>query len=104
MTINIKLNHVALKELCDTIEDTALHQIWTPEQKVVASIMNELTQKLLKKEISKRHTVKKFKMSFKYHEAFALENSCRMIYANSLSTTYGNMVALDIANQIHKQL
>lgn len=103
--ISIKINHVALEVLCAVIEDAQLHQIWTREQKVVRSIMWDVTQYLLKKEISKRHTVNKFKMSFKYHEAFALENSCRTLYEHCQHTdTYAAHVALDVANQIDKQL
>jgi hypothetical protein len=102
--IEIKINHSALKEICYLIEDAQLHQIWTPEQKAVASIMSGLVVKLLKKEIDKRHTTKKFKMTFKYHEGFALEQSCRAIYFHTAGDIYSNHAALNIANQIHKQL
>lgn len=102
--IEIKINHVALQSICEVIEGLQLHQAFTPHQKVVVSIMKELTIKLLKKEIDKRPTQRKFKMTFRYYEAFALEQSCRTIYANQLGDTYANLTALDIANQIHKQL
>lgn len=103
--ITIKISHVALNDLCSLLENVQLHQIWTREQKVVNSIMWEVLQQLLKKEISKRHTTKKFKMSFKYHEAFALEKSCRMLYEIYYNEfIYASHVALDVANQIDKQL
>lgn len=101
--ISIKINHVALVVLCETFNEGSFKGILSQEQKVVMSIMTDLSLQLEKKEISKRHTTKKFKMSFKYHEAFALEKHCRMIYANYLSG-YLAHVAHDIANQIHKQL
>lgn len=101
--ISIKINHVALEVLCETFNEGSFKGILTQEQKVVKSIMTDLSLQLEKKEISKRHTTKKFKMSFKYHEAFALEKHCRMIYANYLPG-YLAHVAHDIANQIHKQL
>lgn len=103
-TISIKINHVALRDFCAILEYAQLHQICTPEQKAVASIMSDLTAKLLKKEIDKRHTTKKFKINLKYYEAFALESTARLIYNNELGGVYANHVALDIANQIHKEL
>ncbi len=101
--ITIKINHVALEVLCSTFDDGGYSGNISAEQKVVRSIMADLSLQLEKKEISKRHTSKKFKMSFKYHEAFALEKHCRMVYSNYFQC-YTTHVALDVANQIHKQL
>lgn len=101
--ITIKINHVALEVLCNTFDEGGFQRMLTQEQKVVMSIISDLSLQLEKKEINKRHTTKKFKMSFKYHEAFALEKHCRMVYAN-YSRGYTAHVALDVANQIDKQL
>lgn len=100
--ITIKINHVALQELCFALEIP--HYPGTPEQKAVVSIMAELSKKLEKKEIDKRHTTKKFKMAFNYYEGFALERFCRDLYFGFTESNYLAHVALDIANQIHKQL
>ncbi len=104
--ITIKINHVGLEALCRYFDNQSLVGLFlTKEQKVVNSIMWEVLQQLLKKEISKRHTTKKFKMTFKYYEAFAFEASCRAYYNNFNRTDiYGSHVALDIANQIDQQL
>lgn len=102
--IEIKINHSALSELCFALEIQTFAGSYTPEQKVVMSIMHDLSKKLEKKEIDKRGTNKNFKISFKYYEAFALENFCRDIYRSFSSETYLAHTALNIANQIHKQL
>ncbi|HUH35123.1 MAG TPA: hypothetical protein VL022_04755 [Moheibacter sp.] len=101
--ITIKINHVALEVLCETFNEGSYQGVLSPEQKVIMSIIADLSLQLEKKEISKRHTTKKFKMSFKYHEAFALEKHCRMVYANFYQC-YTTHVALDVANQIDQQL
>lgn len=101
--IEIKINHSALQELCFAF-DIPFYPESSPESKVVRSIMIELTRKMLKKEIDKRQTVRKFKMSFKYYEAFALERFCRDIICSNNEITYLANVALSVANQIHKQL
>lgn len=103
--ITIKINHVALEVLCNTFDEGGFQRMLTQEQKVVMSIISDLSLQLEKKEINKRHTTKKFKMTFKYYEAFAFEASCRMYYNNFNRTDiYGSHVALDIANQIDQQL
>lgn len=106
--ITIKINHVALQELCFFLEIQSFAGNYKPEQKVVMSIMHELSKKLETKEINKRHTVKKFKMTFLYYEAFALERFCRQLY-NGYSQDlkpdpFLVHVLLDVANQIDKQL
>lgn len=102
--ISIKINHVALEQLCQTLEIPHYNGSMTSEQKVVASIMTELSKKLEKKEISKRHTQQKFKISFEYYEAFALEKHCRNVFWTFHESAYLSHVSHDIANQIHQQL
>lgn len=106
--IAIKINHVALQELCFFLEIQSFAGNYKPEQKVVMSIMHELSKKLETKEIAKRHTVKKFKLNFLYYEAFALERFCRELYnafaAEFEPNPFGRHVLLDVANQIDKQL
>lgn len=104
--ITIKINHVALEVLCKRFNAIKYRGNLSAEQKVVLSIIADLTLQLEKKEISKRHTTKRFKMSFKYHEAFALERHCRLLFNEfyMLMDVYDRHVLLDVANQIDKQL
>jgi hypothetical protein len=103
-TIEIKINHTALSSLCFALEIQTFAGSYTPEQKIVMSIMHDLSKKLQKKEIDKRGNNSKFKISFKYHEAFGLERFCRELYVSFKEDTYLAHNALNIANQIHEQL
>lgn len=101
--IEIKMNHWALSELCFALEIQSFVSS-VPEQQVIISIMSELSKKLDRKEIEKRGSIKKFKITLKYYEAYALEKFCRELHHGFAETVYFRNVALDIANQIHKQL
>lgn len=103
-TISIKIDHSALQELCFMLEIQSFAGGRSHEQNAVMSIMRELSKKLEKKEIDKRDSKKKFKMSFMYYEGYALERFCREVYAGFTGNSYIAHVAHDIANQIHKQL
>lgn len=103
-TIEFHLNYSALVEIIYALEIQTYAGNYSTEQKVVMSIMSELSKKLERKEIEKRETKKKFKISLKYYEAFALESFCRDVYRGFSSDTYLAHTALNIANQIHKQL
>jgi len=102
--IEFHLNYSALVEIIYALELQTYAGNYTTEQKVVMSIMSELSKKLERKEIEKRETNKKFKITLKYYEAFALENFCRDICRGLSSETHISNSALNIANQIHKQL
>lgn len=103
--ITIKINYAALKELYYLFEiQTFAETNAPPDIKAVMSILQELSKQFEKKEIDKRRTANKFKMTFKYYEGFALERFCRSVYCGFSENNYTAHVALDIANQIHKQL
>ncbi|MFA7448787.1 MAG: hypothetical protein WCY77_10145 [Weeksellaceae bacterium] len=104
MKVEIKINHATLSELCYSFDVQSFHSTNVPEQKALLSIIQDLSKKLLKKEIDKRETTKKFKISFKYHEAYALEKYCREMYFSFQEKSYLALMAHDIANQIHEQL
>lgn len=73
------------------------------QQKLVLSIITELSQKLEKKLIDKRNIKKKFRISLKYYEAYALHWLCASVAPFKLDAYTANVLTL-VSNEIHKQL
>lgn len=103
-TLEIKIDSYGLRALCDYIEFPRIEHLPSPEQKALACIMDGVMNKLRKKAIDKEDSTKAFKMKFKYHEAYALEKACRMVFASQTGSTYIDNVFLTVANQINKEL
>jgi len=75
--------------------------------KVVLSISDDIHSKVMRKAITERKNNKNFNISFKYHEAYALETILRHFISSSNSNTFDSYVintAHTIANNIHKEL
>ena len=74
--------------------------------KAILSISDDLYSKLLRKAITERKNDKIFTISFKYHEAYALEAILRHFISNteSYSDPYVKNTAHVIANKIHQEL
>lgn len=102
--VQIELNYMMLATVISELSAARYRVHLQPEQKAVMAIVSEVVRKLERKEIDKRDTTNKFKMNFKYYEAFALERACRQMAQNYASSTYEGFTALNIANQIDKQL
>ena len=74
---------------------------------VLDSYDNDLYSKLLRKAITERKNDKIFAISFKYHEAYALEAILRHFISNAdeaYSDPYVKNTAHVIANKIHQEL
>lgn len=71
---NIKVE-VTFNQLCHVSEALSnLHdQVITKSERATVNILELLSMKLLKKQISKRHEKKAFKITFEYYEAYFLE-------------------------------
>ena len=75
--------------------------------KAILSISDDLCSKLLRKAITERKNDKTFTISFKYHEAYALEAILRHFISNAdeaYSDPYVKNTAHVIANKIHQEL
>lgn len=75
--------------------------------KAILSISDDLYSKLLRKAITERKNDKIFAISFKYHEAYALEAILRHFISNAdeaYSDPYVKNTAHVIANKIHQEL
>lgn len=76
----------------------------TAETKLVESIIYETADKLLKKFITERMNVKAFKITLKYHQAYALHFILRDFQKIDSESPYINMAVSKVANQLHEQL
>lgn len=75
--------------------------------KVVLSISDDIHSKLMRKAITERKNDKLFTVSFKYHEAYAIEAILRHFISEENKNEYDIYIknsAQIIANNIHKQL
>ncbi|MRJ09400.1 hypothetical protein EDL99_11110 [Ornithobacterium rhinotracheale] len=72
--INLKITPEQLNAILTGLEEVPHPLSKTPEQRAVRSIFDELLTKLLKKQVEKRNEPQNnpFKMTLKYHEAYAL--------------------------------
>ncbi|MDM1061925.1 hypothetical protein HXZ62_05000 [Empedobacter falsenii] len=103
--IKFELKNDELNVINQIIENRINQQsLPTPETKLVESIIYELADKMLKKFITERMNSKAFKISLKYHQAYALHFILRDFQQVESESPYINMVVLKIANQIHEQL
>ncbi|WP_333662267.1 hypothetical protein [Chishuiella changwenlii] len=103
--IKFSLKNDELSVINQIIENRINQQsIPTPETKLVESILFELADKLLKKFVTERMNVKAFKITLKYHQAYALHFILRDFQNVESDSPYINMVVSKIANQIHEQL
>jgi len=103
--IKFSLKNDELSIINQIIENRINQQsIPTPETKLVESILFELAEKLLKKFVTERMNVKAFKITLKYHQAYALHFILRDFQNVESDSPYINMVVSKVANQIHEQL
>lgn len=75
--------------------------------KAVLSISDDLYTKVQRKAITERKNDKYFNISFKYHEAYALEAILRHFISSSDYKNFDSYVvntAHSVANSIHKEL
>lgn len=103
--IKFELKNDELNIINQIIENRINQQsLPTPETKLVESIIYELADKMLKKFITERMNAKAFKISLKYHQAYALHFILRDFQTAGSDNNYINMVVIKVADQIHIQL
>lgn len=99
--LKITLDHLTiLNEELATLQEPS----FAMEAKVAKSIGDQLSRKLLRKQISRLDKPKKdFKLSLELYEAFYLMNVCKMAYATS-KEVYATNVFLKYYHAINQLL
>ncbi|WP_141656255.1 hypothetical protein [Apibacter mensalis] len=101
--VSIEITHSELKALVFVFEQ-ADFKCFNKEFKAVMAISKEIYIKLYKKEIDKRGKTEKFKLNFKYYEAYALERFLRGAELFLSYYQYESNVCLKVANELDKKI
>lgn len=105
MKITLKIKPQNLQLVINNYYNAHSPPVVARVNKVVESISNDLMLKLERKLITKRKESKEFKITLKYHEAFALLEICKSWQSETFtSNDYEINVYRLIINEIDKQL
>lgn len=105
MKIILKTKTQHLQLVINNYYNSYEHPVVDRVNKVVESISRDIMLKLERKLITKRKESKAFKITLKYHEAFALLETCKSWQSETFtSNDYEINVYRLIINEIDKQL
>jgi len=95
--IKIEVNKDMLQDVCDSLSHISRHLSNQRESKAFVNALELICDKLLKKQLSKRHETKKFKLTFDFIEAHFLE--MYLIIYNSAYNVYNIQLVINQLNQ-----
>lgn len=95
--IKINISFDELSEVCDSFVEIPQIIFNDRGNRVFYNVLDKVIDKLLKKQLSKRHVTEKFSLSLEYYEAHYLERW--LIYKGSIDTSSHTQNIINKLNQ-----